>query len=109
MISFAMDFLFFGSIGFNFLLPMGLRCVPFPGADALLKRRKSGKYKKYLCKLENTENSIFFSVKPNFKSGIQNMVNRLLHFHARQMDQRLGFSVTESVLILKFGEWEPFF
>ena len=25
------------------------------------------------------------------------------------MDQRLGFSVTESVLILKFGEWEPFF
>ena len=109
MISFALDFFCFGSTGFNFVLPMGLRCVRFPGADALLKRRKSGKYKKYLCKLENTENSIFFSVKPNFKSGIQNMVNRLLHFHARQMDQRLGFSVTESVLILKFGEWEPFF
>ena len=109
MSSFALDFFCFGSTGFNFVLPMGLRCVRFPGADALLKRRKSGKYKKYLCKLENTENSIFFSVKPNFKSGIQNMVNRLLHFHARQMDQRLGFSVTESVLILKFGEWEPFF
>ena len=37
------------------------------------------------------------------------LINRFLHFHARQMDQRLGFSVTESVLILKFGEWEPFF
>ena len=80
---------FFGSIGFNFLLLMGL------GADALLERRKSGKCKKYLCKLENTDKSIFFSVKPNFKSDIQNIVNRLLHFHERQMDQRLGFPVTE--------------
>ena len=88
---------------------MGLHSARFAAEDAHLNRRKSGKYKKYLCKLENTENSIFFSVKPNFKSGIQNMVNRLLHFHARQMDQRLGFSVTESVLILKFGECEPFF
>ena len=104
MISLALDFFFFGSIGFNFLFRMGLRCVRFAGADALLERRKSGKCKKYLCKLENTEKSIFFSVKPNFKSDIQNIVNRLLHFHARQMDQRLGFSVTESVLILKFGE-----
>ena len=109
MISFALDFFCFGSTGFNFVLPMGLRCVRFPGADALLKRRKSGKYKKYLCKLENTEKSIWFSVKPNFKSDIQNIFNRLLHFHARQMDQRLGFSVTESVLISNFGEWEPFF
>ena len=108
MISFALDFFCFGSTGFNFVLPMGLRCVRFPGADALLKRRKSGKYKKYLCKLENTEKSIWFSVKPNFKSDIQNIFNRLLHFHARQMDQRLGFSVTEWVLILKFGEWGPF-
>ena len=80
---------FFGSIGFNFLLLMGL------GADALLERRKSGKCKKYLCKLENTEKSIFFSVKPNFKSDIQNIFNCLFHFHARQMDQRLGFSLTE--------------
>ena len=80
MISFAMDFLFFGSIGFNFLLPMGLRCVRFPGADALLKRRKSGKYKKYLCKLENIENSIFFSVKPNFKSDIENILTSFYIF-----------------------------
>ena len=109
MISFALDFFCFGSTGFNFLICMVLRCARFAGADALLKRRKSGKYKKYLCKLENTEKSIWFSVKPNFKSDIQNIFNRLLHFHARQMDQRLGFSVTESVLILKFGECEPFF
>ena len=109
MISFALDFFCFGSIGFNFLLCMRLRCARFAGADALLKRRKSRKYKKYLCKLENTEKSIWFSVKPNFKSDIQNIFNRLLHFHARQMDQRLAFSVTESVLILKFGEWEPCF
>ena len=94
MISFALDF-FFGSIGFNFLLRMGLRCASFAAADALLKRRKSGKCKKYLCKLENKDKSISFSVKPNFKSDIKNIVNRLLHFHARQMDQRLGFSVTE--------------
>ena len=109
MISFALDFFCFGSTGFNFLICMVLRCARFAGADALLKRRKSGKYKKYLCKLENTEKSIWFSVKPNFKSDIQNIFNRLLHFHARQMDQRLGFSVTESVLILNFGECEPFF
>ena len=38
---------------------------------------------------------MFFSVKPNFESDIQNIVNRLLHFHARQMDQRLGFPITE--------------
>ena len=93
---------FFGSIGFNFLLSIGLRCARFAGADALLKRRKSSKCKKYLFKLENTEKSIFFSVKPNFKSDIQNIFNHLLHFHARQMDQRLGFSVTESVFIF-FG------
>ena len=108
MISFALDFFCFGSTGFNFVICMVLRCARFAGADALLKRRKSGKYKKYLCKLENTEKSIWFSVKPNFKSDIQNIFNRLLHFHARQMDQRLGFSVTEWVLILKFGEWGPF-
>ena len=89
MISFDLDIFFFGSIGFNFLLLMGL------GADALLERRKSGKCKKYLCKLENTEKSIFFSVKPNFKSDIQNIFNCLFHFHARQIDQRLGFSLTE--------------
>ena len=86
---------FFGLIGFNFLLRMGLHSERFAGADALLKRRKSGKYKKYLCKLENTEKIIFFSVKPNFKSDIQNIFNCLLHFYARQMDQRLGFFVTE--------------
>ena len=57
MISFALDF-FFGSIGFNFLLRMGLHNARFAGEDALLNRRKSGKYKKYLCKLENTEKSI---------------------------------------------------
>ena len=87
--------LFFGSIGFNFLLSIRLRYVHFAGADVLLERRKSGKCKRYLCKLENTDKSIFFSVKPNFKSDIQNIVNRLLHFHVRQMDQRLGFPVTE--------------
>ena len=86
--------LFFGSIGFNFFYVWGFT-ARFAGEDALLNRRKSGKYKKYLCKLENTENSIFFSVKPNFKSDIQNIFNCLLHFYARQMDQRLGFSVTE--------------
>ena len=96
MISFALDFFFsFWIDRFQFSLRMGLRCVRFAGADALLKRRKSGKDKKYLCKLENTDKSIFFSVKPNFKSDIQNIVNRLLHFHVRQMDQRLGFPVTE--------------
>ena len=109
MISFALNSFCFGSTGFNFLICMALRCARFAGAGALLKKRKSGKYKKYLCKLENTDKSIWFSVKPNFKSDIQNIFNRLLHFHARQMDQRLGFSVTESVLILKFGEWEPYF
>ena len=86
---------FFGSIGFNFLLRMGLHSARFAAEDADLNRRKSGKYKKYLCKLENTENSIFFSVKPNFKSDIQNIFNCLLHFYARQMDQRLGFYITE--------------
>ena len=80
-----------------------LRCARFAGADALLERRKSGKCKKYLCKLENTDKSIFFSVKPNFKRDIQDIFNRLLHFHARQMDQRLGFSVTE--LSLNFEVW----
>ena len=77
---------------FQFSFPYGAPCVRFAGADALLERRKSGKCKKYLCKLENTDKSIFFSVKPNFKSDIQNIVNRLLHFHVRQMDQRMGFS-----------------
>ena len=95
MISFDLDFFFFGSIGFSLLLSIGLRSARFAGADALLKRRKSSKYKKYLFKLEDTEKSIFFNVKPNFKSDIQNVFNRLLHFHARQMDQRLGFSLTE--------------
>ena len=100
---------FFWIDRFQFSLRMGLLWVRFAGANALLKRRTSGKDKKYLCKLENTDKSIFFSVKPIFKWDIQDIFNRLLHFHARQMDQRLGFSVTESVLILKFGEWEPFF
>ena len=36
--------LFFGSIGFNFLLRMGLHSARFAGADAVLKRSKSGKY-----------------------------------------------------------------
>ena len=109
MISFALDFFFsFWIDRFQFSLRMGLRCVRFAGADALLKRRKSGKDKKYLCELENTDKSIFFGVKPIFKRDIQDIFNRLLHFHARQMDQRLGFSVTEWVLILKFGEWGPF-
>ena len=58
MISFALDFFCFGSTGFNFPICMALRCARFAGADALVKRRKSGKYKKYLCKLENTEKSI---------------------------------------------------
>ena len=88
---------------FQFSLRMGLRCARFAGADALLKRRKSGKDKKYLCKLENTDKSIFFSVKPNFKRDIQDIFHRLLHFHERQMDQRLGFSVTE--LSFNFEVW----
>ena len=104
MISFALDFFFsFWIDRFQFSLRMGLRCVRFAGADALLKRRKSGKGKKYLCKLENTDKSIFFSVKPIFKRDIQDIFNRLLHFHARQMDQRLGFSVTE--LSFNFEVW----
>ena len=104
MISFALDFFFFfGSTGFNFLYVWGSACARFAGADALLKRRKSGKDKKYLCKLENTDKSIFFSVKPIFKRDIQDIFNRLLHFHARQMDQRLGFSVTE--LSFNFEVW----
>ena len=95
------DQLWFGLLIFwidrvHFLLRIGVRCASFAGADALLKGRKSSKCKKYLCKLKNTEKSIFFSVKPNFKSDIQNIFNRLLHFHARQIDQRLpGFSSTE--------------
>ena len=93
MISFALDF-FFMDRWINFLFRMGFCCVGFAGADALLERRKSGKCKKYLCKLENKDKSISFNVKPNFKSDIKNIVNRLLHFHARQMDQRLGFSAT---------------
>ena len=36
--------LFFESISFNFLLRMGLHSARFAGADAVLKRRKSGKY-----------------------------------------------------------------
>ena len=110
MISFALDFFFcfFWIDRFQFSLRVGPRCARFAGADAMLKRRKSGKDKKYLCKLEITDKSIFFSVKPNFKRDIQDIFNRLLHFHERQMDQRLGFSVTELSLILKFGEWEPF-
>ena len=88
---------------FQFSFPYGAPCVRFAGADALLERRKSGKCKKYLCKLENTDKSIFFSVKPNFKRDIQDIFNCLLHFHARQMDQRLGFSVTE--LSFNFEVW----
>ena len=102
MISFALDF-FFMDRWINFLFRMGFCCVRFAGADALPERRKSGKCKKYLCKLENKDKSISFSVKPNFKSDIKNIVNRLLHFHARQMDQRLGFSVTE--LSFNFEVW----
>ena len=94
---------FFWIDRFQFSLGMGLRCARFAGADALLKRRKSGKDKKYLCKLENTDKSMFFSVKPNFKRDIQDIFNRLLHFHQRQMDQRLGFSVTE--LSFNFEVW----
>ena len=104
MISFALDFFFsFWIDRFQFSLRMGLRCVRFAGADALLKRRKSGKDKKYLCKLENTDKSIFCNVKPIFKRDIQDIFNRLLHFHARQVDQRLGFSVTE--LSFNFEVW----
>ena len=58
MISFALNSFCFGSTGFNFLICMALRCARFAGAGALLKKRKSGKYKKYLCKLENTDKSI---------------------------------------------------
>ena len=63
----------------SFLLRMGLRCVRFADADALLKGRNLGKYNKYLCKLENTDKSIFFSVKANFQGDIQNIFNRLLY------------------------------
>ena len=72
MISFALDF-FFMDRWINFLFRMGFCCVRFAGADALPERRKSGKCKKYLCKLENKDKSISFSVKPNFKSDIKNM------------------------------------
>ena len=53
----------------SFLLRMGLRCVRFADADALLKRRKSGKYNKYLCKLENMAwtNRSFSVWNPIFK------------------------------------------
>ena len=37
-------------------------------------------------------------MQPNFKSDIQNIFNHLLHFHARQMDQRLGFSLRKYLL-----------
>ena len=80
MISFDLDFFLFGSIGFNFLLRMGLRCARFAGADALLKRRKSGKYKNYLCNLENADKSIFFSVKPNFKSDFKTFLTAFYIF-----------------------------
>ena len=76
MISFALDFFFsFWIDRFQFSLRMGLRCVRFAGADALLKRRKSGKDKKYLCKLENTDKLIFFIVKPIFKRDKQDIFN----------------------------------
>ena len=65
IISFALDF-FFGSIGFNFLLRMGLHSARFAGEDALLNRRKSGTDKKYLCKLENTDKSIFLQCEAQF-------------------------------------------
>ena len=87
MISFALDFFFFGSIGFNFLIRMGLR---FAGADALLKRRKSGKCKKYLCKLENRDKSISFGVKPNFESDIQNIFNRIFTFSRTTNGSKIG-------------------
>ena len=89
MISFALDS-FFGSIGFNFLLRMGLRCARFAGADALLKRRKSGKCKKCLCKLENTDKSISFSVKPNFESDIQNIFNHIFTFSRTTNGSKIG-------------------
>ena len=104
MISLALDFFFFFWIDrFQFSSRMGLRWARFAGADALLKRRKSGKDKNYLCKLENTDKSIFFIVKPDFERDIQDIFNRFLHFHERQMDQRLGFSVTE--LSFNFEVW----
>ena len=73
----------------------------FAGEDALLNRRKSGKYKKYLCKLENTENSIFFSVKPNFKSDIQNIFNCLLHFLRTTNGSKIGLNG----ITFKFETW----
>ena len=69
---------------------MGLRCARFAGADALLKRRKSGKCKKYFCKLANTEKSISFSVKPNFKSDIQNIFNRIFTFSRTTNGSKIG-------------------
>ena len=90
MITFALDFFCFGSIGFNFLLCIWLRCASFAGSDVLLKRRKSGKYKKYLYKLENTEKSIWFRVKPNFKSDIQNIFNRFLHITSTTNGSKIG-------------------
>ena len=89
MIRFALDF-FFGSIGFNFLIRIGLRCARFAGADALLKRRKSGNCKKYLCKLENKDKSISFSVKPNFESDIQNIFNRIFTFSRTTNGSKIG-------------------
>ena len=57
---------FFWIDRFQFSLGMGLRCARFAGADALLKRRKSGKDKKYLCKLEKTDKSIFLQCEAQF-------------------------------------------
>ena len=34
-------------------------------------------------------------METDFQSDIQNIFNHLLHFHARQMGQGLGFSLTE--------------
>ena len=100
MIRFALDF-FFGSIGFNFLIRIGLRCARFAGADALLKRRKSGNCKKYLCKLENKDKSISFSVKPNFESDIQNIFNRIFTFSRTINGSKIGLFRNEMSINFK--------
>ena len=104
MISFALDFFFsFWIDRFQFSLRMGLRCVRFAGADALLKRRKSGRVRNIFVNSKIRTNRSFSVWSPFFKRDIQDIFNRLLHFHARQMDQRLGFSVTE--LSFNFEVW----
>ena len=75
----------------SFLLRMGLRCVRFADEDALLKRRKSGKYNKYLCKLENMAwtNRSFSVWSPIFKVIFKTFSTAFYALIG------LGFSVTE--------------